>query len=112
MDYTSAFASHQPVYAPNFGNPSAEQLQQHYQQQHYTLTASAIPDQSRGHYPTAVAQHQIACDIKPRLTKEQHDILEAHYSEQTKPNTSTKKGFAESLNVSLDKVNVSLNDAV
>lgn len=105
MEYSSAFASHQPLYAPNFGNPSAEHLHQHYQQQQYTLAQSSIPDQNTGHYPTAVVPHQIACDIKPRLTKEQHDILEAHYSEQTKPNTSTKKGFAESLNVSLDKVN-------
>lgn len=107
MEYSSAFASHQPLYAPNFGNPSAEHLHQHYQQQQYTLAQSSIPDQNTGHYPPAVVPHQIACDIKPRLTKEQHDILEAHYSEQTKPNTSTKKGFAESLNVSLDKVNVS-----
>jgi len=49
----------------------------------------------------------ISCDIKPRLTKEQHDILEAHFQKQNKPNTSTKKQFAESLNVSLEKVNVS-----
>jgi hypothetical protein len=49
----------------------------------------------------------IACDIKPRLTKEQHDILESHYQKQPKPNTNTKKGFAENLQVSLDKVNVS-----
>jgi len=47
-----------------------------------------------------------SCDIKPRLTKEQHDILEAHYQKQNKPNTNTKKGFADALNVSLDKVNV------
>jgi hypothetical protein len=66
-----------------------------------------MPDPSRNPYVNAIPQHQVACDIKPRLTKEQHDILEAHYTEQTKPNTSTKKGFAESLNVSLDKVNVS-----
>ena len=46
------------------------------------------------------------CDIKPRLTKEQHDVLEAHYQKQNKPSTVTKKGFAESLNVSLEKVNV------
>ena len=51
---------------------------------------------------------QHMCDTKPRLTKEQHDVLEAHYTKQPKPNTSTKKGFAESLGVSLDKVNVSL----
>lgn len=107
MDYSGAFVSHPPVYASNFGTASAEQLQ-HYPQHHYGIPASSIPEQSRNAYATAVAQHQIACDIKPRLTKEQHDILEAHYTEQTKPNTSTKKGFAESLNVSLDKVNVSL----
>ena len=51
----------------------------------------------------------LAVDVKPRLTKEQHDILEAHYQQQNKPNTQTKKGFAESLCVSLDKVNVSMS---
>jgi hypothetical protein len=109
MDYGAAYSSHPPpMYAPNFGNPSAEHIQQQ-QQQHYQQHYKHMSDQSRNPYlnATAAAQHQIACDIKPRLTKEQHDILEAHYTEQTKPNTSTKKGFAESLNVSLDKVNVS-----
>lgn len=46
-------------------------------------------------------------DVKPRLTKEQHDILEAHFQQQHKPSTSTKKGFAETLGVPLDKINVS-----
>lgn len=47
-----------------------------------------------------------ACaDVKPRLTKEQHDILEAHFQQQHKPSTSTKKGFAESLGVPVDKIN-------
>jgi hypothetical protein len=45
-------------------------------------------------------------DVKPRLTKEQHDILEAHFSQHPKPSTSTKKGFAENLGVPLDKINV------
>lgn len=109
MDYGAYASAHPPpMYAPNFGNVSAEHLhQQQQQQQHYQQHYKHMADQSRNPYVTAAAQHQIACDIKPRLTKEQHDILEAHYTEQTKPNTSTKKGFAESLNVSLDKVNVS-----
>lgn len=50
---------------------------------------------------------QMSCNIIPRLTKEQHDILESHFQTQSKPSTNTKKGFAETLNVSLDKVNVS-----
>ena len=47
-------------------------------------------------------------DVKPRLTKEQHDILEAHFQHQHKPSTSTKKGLTERLGVPLDKINVSL----
>lgn len=58
-------------------------------------------DHSRSAYLT-----HITCDIKPRLTKEQHDILEAHFQQQNKPNTNTKKGYAEDLGVSLEKVNV------
>ncbi|KAF1951500.1 hypothetical protein CC80DRAFT_424817 [Byssothecium circinans] len=44
-------------------------------------------------------------DVKPRLTKEQHDILEQHFKAQHKPSTNTKKGFADSLGVPLDKIN-------
>ncbi|KAF2842428.1 hypothetical protein M501DRAFT_1013771 [Patellaria atrata CBS 101060] len=47
----------------------------------------------------------MSVDVKPRLTKEQHDILEAHFQQQHKPNTNTKKGFAETLGVPLDKIN-------
>lgn len=71
-------------------------------------SSSGMSDQSKGTYYGANANphpHHISCDIKPRLTKEQHDILEAHYQTQPKPSTNTKKSFAESLNVSLDKVN-------
>lgn len=54
--------------------------------------------------PTALAG--LAVDVKPRLTKEQHDVLENEFQKQAKPNTNTKKRFAEVLGVSLDKVNV------
>jgi flagellar hook-basal body complex protein FliE len=55
--------------------------------------------------PAALAG--LAVDVKPRLTKEQHDVLENEFRKQAKPNTNTKKRFAEVLGVSLDKVNVS-----
>ena len=55
--------------------------------------------------PAALAG--LAVDVKPRLTKEQHDVLETEFRKQAKPNTNTKKRFAEVLGVSLDKVNVS-----
>lgn len=66
-------------------------------------TASSIADQQKFY------THHMSNDIKPRLTKEQHDILESHYQKAAKPNTNTKKVFAEQLSVSLDKVNVSVS---
>ena len=45
-------------------------------------------------------------DSKPRLSKEQHETLENHFRRQPKPSTSTKKNFAETLDVPLDKINV------
>ncbi|EMD00854.1 hypothetical protein BAUCODRAFT_29233 [Baudoinia panamericana UAMH 10762] len=60
--------------------------------------------------PAAYGYHEgmqipLTCDIKPRLTKEQHDVLEKHYQQQSKPSTTTKRGFAEKLGVSLEKIN-------
>jgi len=49
-----------------------------------------------------------ACDVKPRLTKEQHEILEQHFAKQAKPSTVTKKDVADKLQVSIEKINVSL----
>ena len=46
-------------------------------------------------------------DVKPRLTKDQHDVLEQHFLQQHKPSTNVKKEFAQKLNVPLDKINVS-----
>ena len=76
---------------------------------HFQSAHGIPPDPSTqpGYYNPNALNQQMSCDIKPRLTKEQHDILESHYQKQNKPNTNTKKGFAENLNVSLDKVNVS-----
>ena len=76
--------------------------------QHFNQPTT-LQDQTKHPYFPSLP-HQTSCDIKPRLTKEQHDILEAHYKKQNKPNTNTKKGFAESLNVSLEKVNVSTSE--
>lgn len=45
-------------------------------------------------------------EVRPRLTKEQHDILERHFQGEKKPTTATKKSIAESLEVPLEKINV------
>lgn len=73
----------------------------------HKATAGSLSQRAKSAYYNANMPHTINCDIKPRLTKEQHDILEAHFQKQHKPNTNTKKQVAENLGVSLDKVNVS-----
>ncbi|TKA81463.1 hypothetical protein B0A55_02924 [Friedmanniomyces simplex] len=75
-------------------------------QSHYADQASVSSmGDAQQNYFNANGQPSMACDIKPRLTKGQHEMLEAEYLKQNKPSTSTKKGFAEALGVSLDKVN-------
>jgi hypothetical protein len=61
--------------------------------------------QSAVHARPNTALVQVCADVKPRLTKDQHEILERHFQAQPKPSTSTKKGFAEALGVPLDKIN-------
>ncbi|KAL0260993.1 hypothetical protein SLS55_004685 [Diplodia seriata] len=68
---------------------------------HTLLKVSSEPN-VRLHQPPV---HPVCQEVKPRLTKEQHDILEAHFQQQHKPSTTTKKGFAESLGVPLEKIN-------
>jgi len=84
---------------PHFRQENYQHMHHHHQRDMYSQIQ---------HNPYA-AHHLagLAVDVKPRLTKEQHDLLESHYRQQNKPNTQTKKGFAEGLGVSLDKVNVS-----
>ena len=81
----------------------------HFRRDPYPYQTHHYPQQDMYSQHGAFAHHLagLAVDVKPRLTKEQHDVLEAHYQQQNKPNTQTKKGFAETLGVSLDKVNVS-----
>lgn len=74
----------------------------------HNASSSVSQRTESGYFNNTRMPHSINCDIKPRLTKEQHDILEAHFQKQHKPNTNTKKQVAENLGVSLDKVNVSV----
>jgi hypothetical protein len=46
-------------------------------------------------------------DVRPRITEEQHMILEQHFQVQHKPSTPIKKEFASKLGLPLDTINVS-----
>jgi hypothetical protein len=80
-------------------------------QQYDHSSSSAIQDGTGSTFYGQNLPQPAPLDAKPRLNKEQHDYLENHYQKQNKPNTNTKKGFAEFLGVSLDKVNVSGRNA-
>jgi hypothetical protein len=62
-------------------------------------------DSSGGSTTAPSAPKQPGSDVKPRLTKDQHDILEQHFLAQHKPSTNVKKEFATRLGVPLDKIN-------
>lgn len=55
---------------------------------------------------TSAATADFAINATPRLSKEQHDVLENEFQKQAKPNTNAKKRFAKMLEISLEKVNV------
>ncbi|KAG9205891.1 hypothetical protein G6514_006167 [Epicoccum nigrum] len=76
---------------------SSMQLQQ--QQHPYTANGNDLPPDSTAAGPKPGG------DVKPRLTKDQHDILEQHFQQQHKPTTGVKKAFADRLGVPLDKIN-------
>jgi hypothetical protein len=111
MAFVSSTASH-PYHAAS--DPYADQHREYHHQHPRHYQPEPDPNMhdssSKPNYFPNGNLTSASCDIKPRLTKEQHDILESHYQKQPKPNTNTKKGFAENLQVSLDKVNVSAAD--
>lgn len=95
-----------PPAMPPYANSqqAGDQAASHPPQPHpHTLLKVSSESNVRLHQPPV---HPVCQEVKPRLTKEQHDILEAHFQQQHKPSTNTKKGFAESLGVPLEKINV------
>lgn len=52
--------------------------------------------------------HQMSrtTETKPRLSKEEVEILEAEFQKNHKPNSTTKKALAESMRVDNARINV------
>jgi len=76
--------------------------------QHLGVSSSSSSQsalQLHGLYPDM--EQRVSHESKPRLSKEQQDILERHFQAQPKPSTTIKRGFADTLGVPLDKINVS-----
>lgn len=103
MEYYQSYMPHDAPHEYAMLNQSG--LVMTHAPQHIT---SLPPSSYRVHPLHPDVAHRISHESKPRLSKEQQDILENAFKQQAKPSTSTKKQYAESLGVPLDKVNVSV----
>ena len=52
--------------------------------------------------------HPQKTETKPRLRKDEVEILEREFKRNPKPTTQTKRGFAEDMGVDLPRINVGL----
>jgi hypothetical protein len=61
------------------------------------------------HHHHLVHNHQMSrtTEAKPRLSKEEVELLEAEFQKNHKPNSTVKKGLAESMRVDNARINVS-----
>lgn len=62
----------------------------------------------QNHQQHLVHHHQMSrtTESKPRLSKEEVEILEAEFQKNHKPNSTTKKALAESMRVENARINV------
>jgi hypothetical protein len=93
---------------------------EHYSTPHDQLSEqvlSAYNESQQNLHDYAMAQSTIAMpttatrtnETKPRLGKEEVDILEREFKKNPKPTTQTKRQFAEDMRVDLARINVSWN---
>jgi hypothetical protein len=76
-------------------------------QSYSTYLADSIEAAYQSHQQHLVHQHQMSrtTESKPRLSKEEVEILEAEFQKNHKPNSSTKKALAESMRVDNARIN-------
>src|SRR5690606_16537895 len=65
--------------------------------------------QSQHHHLVHHNQMSRTTESKPRLSKEEVEVLEAEFQKNHKPNSSTKKALAESMRVDNARINVRLS---
>lgn len=73
----------------------------------YSLLAESMKAYQAQH--THLVHHQQmtrTTESKPRLSKEEVDLLESEFQKNHKPNSSTKKALAESMRVDHARINV------
>jgi hypothetical protein len=67
---------------------------------------------SAQHRHLAHAHMSRTTETKPRLSKEEVEVLEAEFQKNHKPNSSTKKALAESMRVDNARINVIFSSSI
>lgn len=78
----------------------------------YSSYLAESMDAYQTHHHHLVHHHQMSrtTESKPRLSKEEVEVLEAEFQKNHKPNSSTKKALAESMRVDNARINVGVHD--
>lgn len=86
---------------------TADDFAQYAQLPEYPFLADSMKAYQAQH-SHLVHHHQMArtTESKPRLSKEEVEVLEAEFQKNHKPNSSTKKALAESMRVDHARINV------
>ena len=101
-----AHPPHQPVFYPQMPyNPHPEHLQhpQHVEEFYHTYPHAEYAD-----FMTYQEEYEDLGEVstRPRLTKEQAELLEAHFQANHKPNSMVKRQLAMQTKLSLPRIAV------
>lgn len=73
----------------------------------YAYLAESMEAYQAHHSRLINQQMSRTTESKPRLSKEEVEVLEAEFQKNHKPNSTTKKALAESMHVDNARINVS-----
>jgi hypothetical protein len=90
------YAGQQPAHPQGNQYPYWNPLMAYYQQQH---RAAALMGQGNMHLSKPA-------EPKPRLAKDEVELLEREFSKNQKPSSSTKRELAEQMGVEVPRINV------
>lgn len=90
-----------------YGGAVADPFGSYSQLPNYPAYLAESMDAYQAHH-SALLNHQMsrATESKPRLSKDEVELLEAEFQKNHKPNSTTKKALAESMRVDNARINV------
>ena len=97
--------------------PTFHHFHQHQHHHDQLSQAPTYPEHNTHIYLNTMAQHSSSMmgipaaktnETKPRLGKEEVEILEREFKKNPKPTTQTKKQYADDMDVELARINVCL----